>query len=125
MRYLGIDYGLKKVGLAVSEGELARPLSIVQTNSLAEALSKVQSIIDKEMIDQVIIGISEGKSGEITRRFAEELRKNVEVLEVEETLSTQKSKELMLEMGISQKKRRQDDAYSAALILQNFLDSPR
>lgn len=128
MRYLGIDYGLKKVGLAVSEGQVASPLKVVATSSLKDALEKIAHEIKKENISRVVIGVSDGKMGKITKNFAGELRKRyqdqqVEIIEADETLSSKDAQSLMITLGVSQKERKEEDAYSAMLILQQFLDS--
>jgi putative transcription antitermination factor YqgF len=124
MRYLGIDYGKRKIGLSISEGLTASPLKVLEVSSLKDALNKVESILKIEEIDQVIIGISEsGESLKITNDFISELRKKTEVIEVEETLSSKQALEQMIEMGTSRKTREKEDAYSATIILQTFLDS--
>jgi putative Holliday junction resolvase len=128
MRYLGVDYGLKKVGLAISEGQVASPLKVVSISSLKDGVEKVSHEIKKEQIQRVVIGVSDGKMGKISRQFASELKKRyateqVEVIEVDETLSSRDAQSLMITLGVSQKERREEDAYSAMLILQQFLDS--
>ncbi len=128
MRYLGVDYGLKKVGLAISEGQVASPLKVVSISSLKDGVEKVSHEIKKEQIQRVVIGVSDGKMGKISRQFASELKKRyateqVEVIEVDETLSSKDAQSLMITLGVSQKERREEDAYSAMLILQQFLDS--
>lgn len=124
MKYLGIDYGLRKVGLAISEGRLAQPLKVVQVNSLNDAVSQVNQVINKEAVGLVVVGMPEGdKAARITKKFISELRKFVEVLEADETLSTQKAAMLMVEMGAGVRARKKEDAVSAALILQEFLDN--
>ncbi len=45
MKYLGVDYGLKKIGLAVSEGTLASPLQILHVSGKEDALAKLQQVI--------------------------------------------------------------------------------
>jgi putative Holliday junction resolvase len=128
MRYLGVDYGLKKIGLAVSEGQIASPLRVIAISSLKDGLEKLAHEIKKEDIQRVVIGISDGKMGKITHQFANELKKRyqtkpVEVIETDETLSSFDAQELMITLGTSQKDRQEEDAYSAMLILQRFLDS--
>ena len=129
MRYLGIDYGLKKVGLAMSEGQIASPLKVLDTSSLKDALNKISHIIEKEEIDRVVIGVPDsGQAKNIVKKFISELKtslKNdaVSVIEVDETLSSSNAKDLMIDLNMSQESRKKEDAYSASLILQNFLDS--
>lgn len=123
MRYLGIDYGLKKIGLAISEGEVASPLKIVEVGSLKDALVKIEKVIDEENIDKVIIGMPEGKSAGKVRGFVNKLGKNISVEVADETLTSKNASKLMIALGVGKKNRRFEDAYSAALILQNYLES--
>lgn len=125
MKYLGIDYGLKKIGLALSEGTLASPFAILTTTSLANAFSKVESVITKEGIEVVVIGVSEsGLSRQITQAFIAKLKSSspVQIIEVAETLSTQNAKKRLRELGVSKEKRKQDDSMAAAVLLQEYLD---
>lgn len=124
MRYLGVDYGLKKIGLAISEGQLASIYKIIEIASLNEAISKISQIVKDENIDLVVVGMPEGKTGRIVKNFVNKLKlKNIEVEVFDETLSSVNALELMIDLNLSQKERRKEDAYAAALILQNFLDT--
>lgn len=129
MRYLGLDYGLKKVGLAMSEGQIATPLKVLEISSLADAVNKILHIIKQEQIDRVIIGVPEsGQAKSIVKKFIAkikiDLKENpVSIIEADETLSSSSAKELMIDLGIGEKARQKEDAYSAVIILQNFLDS--
>ncbi len=123
MKYLGIDYGLKKIGLAISEGQIASVFKVIGISSLKDALTKIKKVIADEKIDRVVIGIAGKESGKAAKNFSRQLSKNITVIETDETLSSQKAKEMMIELGVSQKKRKEEDAFAAAIILQNFLDS--
>ncbi len=123
MKYLGVDYGLKKIGLAISEGKIASLYKVLEVSSLKDSLDKVKKIIKEEGIDRVVVGMPEGRSGKIVKKFAKELKKKVYVVEVDETLSSIDAKKLMIELNTNQKQRKKEDAYAAAIILQNFLDS--
>lgn len=129
MRYLGVDYGLKKIGLALSEGQIASPLKVIEISGLADAVNKITSIIQKEEIGRVVIGVAEsGESRSAVKKFIAKLKtdlgeKQVSVIEVDETLSSNSAKNLMIDLGMSEKSRKKEDAYSAVIILQNFLDS--
>ena len=45
MKYLGIDYGKKKIGLALSDGSLASSYGVITSNGLSDAVQKVQKVI--------------------------------------------------------------------------------
>ena len=125
MKFLGVDYGLKKMGLALSEGMTASPFKILEISSLKDALEKVSHVISSEKIEKVVIGVSEsGESRKITLEFIKGLRKKgIEVIEVPETLSSVEARERMIEMGSSKKSRKKDDSVSASIILQGYLDN--
>lgn len=123
MRYLGVDYGLKKIGLALSEGQVASIYKVIDVSSLKDALTKVKKIIHDEKIDRVVIGIAEGESAKIAKKFSKSLSKEITVIETDETLSSKQAKSMMIELHVGQKRRSKEDAFAAAIILQNFLDS--
>ncbi|MDO8618446.1 MAG: Holliday junction resolvase RuvX [Candidatus Daviesbacteria bacterium] len=123
MKYLGIDYGLKKIGLAISEGELATPLKVLHVKSKADALSQIKEVVSKENIDQIIIGAPDSGIRSKILNLSKELNLNIPVTVVDETLSSVTAKNRMIESGMSKKKRMEEDAYSAVEILQNYLDS--
>ena len=129
MRILAIDYGRKKIGLALADGPLAEPLKVIRFESEEEALEKVRKVVQVEQVGQVVVGISEGKMGEEAKEFSLSLSKRLEKLGIEvvtwdETLSTYEAIEKSIQAGIKRKKRRElEDAYSSTLILQAYLDS--
>lgn len=130
MKYLGIDYGKKKIGLAVSEGEMVEPFMIFQVSGLKDALGKVLGVVKDEKIDEVVIGVPEsGESRKITKNFIAHFKKNIKavkdikLIEVEETLSSKRAQEMMVGLGIAKSKREDEDSYAAAYILQGYLDS--
>lgn len=128
MKYLGIDYGKKKVGLSISEGNFASPFKVLEVGSLEDAVQKILSVIKKEEIDKVIIGTAEsGEAKKIAKNFIKQLKNLTppmcDIVEVDELLSTHDASLKMIEMGVSKKSRKEDDAYAASIILQNYLDS--
>jgi putative Holliday junction resolvase len=123
MRYLGIDWGLKKIGLALSEGELASPYKTLEVQGLQDAKNQIINVLEDEIIDLIIIGKPEGISADLAKSGLKALKEEgFEVKFADETLSTKDAKTMMMEMGLSQKKRRDDNSVSAAIILQRWLD---
>ena len=126
MRILAIDYGRAKIGLATSTGSLAEPLKVIRFESKEEANREVAKVVEVEKVEKVVIGVSEGKMAEETREFGKQLgeRLRMTVVFQDETLSSKDAQRLSIEAGIKRKKRKSlEDAYSAALILQSYLDS--
>ncbi|MDO8639212.1 MAG: Holliday junction resolvase RuvX [Candidatus Daviesbacteria bacterium] len=123
MRYLGIDWGLKKIGLAISEGEIASPLKTIIVTSFEDAIAKVIGVIENEIADLIILGNPEGKMGEMVKKVANRLKsEGFEIILSDETLSTHDAKKIMIEMGFGKKDRGEDNAIAAAIILQRYLD---
>lgn len=123
MRYLGVDFGFKRIGLAISEGELASPLKIISVSSLANAVSEIKKESTNNKIDKIIVGLPEGDTGKAALRLANALKKEgLNVESSDETLSTKDALSLMIDLGVSRKSRKSNDAQAAALILQNYLD---
>lgn len=124
MKYLGIDFGLKRVGLAVSEGELASPIQTIEVKGLPDAAQKVSQFVKKGEFTKIIVGLPEGKIGKTVIGFIKALKKmGFDVETADEILSSQKAVEQMIELGIPKKARRTNDAQAAAIILQNYLDT--
>lgn len=126
MPTLGIDYGKKKIGLAIANGPLAEPLKVVRFKSEGEAIEKVRKAVEVEKVDKVVVGISEGKMGHESKNFSLSLREKlgIPVETFDETLTTREAQKLAIEAGLQRKKRKKlEDAYAAALILQGYLDS--
>lgn len=124
MRYLGIDFGLKKIGLAISEGELAAPLKVLEASNFQDALSKIKSLAKD--FDKVIIGKPEGKVGKKVTKLISLLRKeSMNIEEWDETLSSHKALAYMIQSGLGKNRRKIKDAYSAAIILQEYLDEKK
>ncbi len=126
MKYLGIDYGKTKVGLAYSEGELSSAWKVVEISGLEDAVQKIGKLISEEKAEVVVIGKPEsGEARKIVENFVKNLKTvmEVEIIEVEETLTTQNAKQMMINESLSRKGRQKEDAYAAAIILQQYLDS--
>lgn len=120
MKILGIDYGRRKVGLAIADGPLAEPLRVIKYSDSVVLEEKIKQILESEKIEKVIVGVSEGEMGKESENFAKKLGAET----FDETLSTRDAQNLSREAGISRKKRHEmEDAYAAAIMLQNWLDN--
>jgi putative Holliday junction resolvase len=126
MKILGIDYGRKKIGLALAESLIAEPLMVLRFDNIENGLKKLIELILSEKIEKIVIGISEGEMEKETKEFSENLKRNISIpLEFEnETLSTVEAQRKAIEAGIGQKKRKHlEDAFAATVMLQSFLDN--
>lgn len=125
MKILAIDYGLKKIGLAIGEEEtrLAEPYTVIRLDRQSEIFNKIERIISENEIEMVVVGISEGKMSEVTKRFAEKLGKltNVKIVFQDETLTTFEAMKLSKEANLKRVKRKKmEDAFAACLILERY-----
>lgn len=119
MRLLGVDYGLRRIGLAISDGDLAEPFGVV--NSLEDVIkfSKLQDI------GKIIIGRPTPQNDKI-KSFGDRLSEITEIpVEYwDETLSTVTAHRSRQSSGAGVKKRRTAiDDHAAAVILQSYLDA--
>jgi putative Holliday junction resolvase len=118
MKIIGIDWGEAKIGLAWTDGVLAEPLAVIRPDQL-------KVFVDQYQPDLILVGISENKSGQKARVFGKKLQEEVgiKVKFVDESLTTKEAQILSREAGIGRKRRRDmEDAYAAAILLQNYLD---
>jgi RNase H-fold protein (predicted Holliday junction resolvase) len=113
MSYLALDYGSSHIGVAISNGILAEPLTTVPTKI---ALSSIKEIIKKYKIEGLIIGDTDPE-------FLIRLKlMNIPIYIVDETLSSFDARQSLLHT--SQKRRKQKEhSAAAAIILQSWLDS--
>jgi len=78
-RYLSIDYGKKRIGLAISEaGLIARPLRTIENKGAKKNLAALGEIIKQNRIDIIVVGLPEHKN----RAMADEIRAFAETLKV-------------------------------------------
>ncbi len=119
--YLGIDFGLRKIGIAYSEGITATPLMVI-----SNAPSRMQQIKEKihDDIKVAVIGIPNSMFTEQVNKLAEELKQtfDCEIVFQDETNSSNEALQVMIQSGLAKKNREMDDAHAAATILQRYLD---
>jgi putative Holliday junction resolvase len=134
MRYLAIDHGQKRTGLAVSDASetIVSPHSIIETQSPTELLRRILVVIDEEKIQAVVIGLpynmdgTEGPRAQKVKEFAQLLSEKITIpiLYHDERLSSFGAEQLMVGMELTRKKKKKRlDAIAAAEILKSFLDS--
>ncbi len=130
MRVLGVDYGKKRVGLAISDGLglTARPLEVVPRRNAVQRIAQVR---DELPFSLVVIGLPTGLSGsegesaaaarELGREIAEEL--DVRTVFVDERFTSRMAESALLEAGLKRQARKETiDSVAAAIILQTYLD---
>lgn len=126
MSILAIDFGTKRIGLAISEGFLAQPLQVLSNDK--NFFSKLKRICAKNNVEKVIVGLPEGTLVDKILRFAKDLQEELKIkVELEsEILTTETAKKLLIEAKRGQKFRKESlDAAAATVILQQYLDSQK
>ncbi len=133
MRILGLDYGQKRVGVAVSDelGVAARGIGFIRRESDRQLLGEVGKLVLEYQVEKIVIGYpvrTDGTKGPECERVdgfaalaAESLA--LPVVRWDETLTTKEAEGYLIEAGVPWKKRRgMIDSLSAAIILQEYLN---
>ena len=129
MRLLGIDYGSKRVGIALgdTESRIASPWAVFENEGSLALLAKIHDVATQEQAKAIVVGVphslrkphEENAQLRSIRRFIEELKGiGLEVHEIDEALTSRLAARQVADMG--QKGKRDDLA--AAVILQTWLD---
>ena len=136
MRILGLDFGSKTVGVAVSDELMltAQGLEIVRRqspNKLRQTLARIEQIVTEYQVERIVLGYpknmnnTEGERCEKTKEFAQmlERRTGLSVVLWDERLTTVAADRHMMESGIRRENRKQYvDEIAAVFILQGYLD---
>lgn len=125
---LGIDYGETNIGLAFGRAGLVTPLRVVPGKNPHTAVSQIARVMKEYSISRVVMGLPLTLAGKETpeslkvRQFAKLLRSKIKMpIEFINEFSTSKeATKVMLNQGVSQKRRQTKDHYSAAIILKRY-----
>lgn len=119
MNFIAIDYGLRKIGLALSEGFLAEPLPVLKVKNSADAKTKLISIIRLHSVGMIVFGLPRPDSIG-AGKFADNLESTlgIPLVRIDETLTTNLGKKKL-------KKTEAEDSAAAAILLQEFLDQQK
>lgn len=137
MRIMGLDFGSKTVGVAVSDplGITAQGVEIIrrkEENKLRQTYARIEELILEYQVEEIVLGLpknmnaTEGKRAQLTREFKDglERRTGLSVTLWDERLTTVAADKTMMEAGIRREHRKDYvDMIAASLILQGYLDS--
>ncbi|SEQ08311.1 putative holliday junction resolvase [Lachnospiraceae bacterium RM5] len=137
MRILGLDYGSKTVGVALSDELLitARSLEIIRRDKeskIRKTLARIDELIEEYDVGLIVLGLPKnmnntlGERVEKTYEFKEALEKRtkLEVILWDERLTTVSADKLMMEAGVRRENRKDYvDSIAATFILQGYLDN--
>lgn len=133
-RILCVDYGHKRLGLALSDelGVTAQPLGTIEAESEEDQLKAVEKAAAEHEVSEIVVGLPLTMKGHVSRsasrviHFARELnlRLCIPIVTWDERLSTKESEKILIEAGMSRSKRKGVvDSVAAAVILQSYLDA--
>lgn len=136
MRIIGLDYGTKTVGVAISDalGITAQGLETItrkEANKLRKTLARIEAIIEEYEVEQIVLGFpknmdnSVGERAKDCQNFAEmlERRTGLPVVLWDERLTTVSADKVLMESGVRRENRKAViDKIAAVFILQGYLD---
>ena len=137
MRIMGLDYGSKTVGVAVSDALLLTAQNIEticreQENKLRRTLARIQELCLEYEVEEIVLGFPKnmnnttGDRAEKSLEFAEMLKKRtgLPVVMWDERLTTIESERILMEAGVRREHRKDYiDKMAAAIILQSYMDA--
>lgn len=130
-RILGIDFGEKRVGIAISDPlcMIAMPLETIERKKIEEGINK---ILERFPVKHIVIGYplrtngKKGKRAEQVEKFAKKIKGkfNIEITLWDERYSTVEAERIMKDMNRKPSREKERvDRIAASLILQSYLDS--
>ena len=139
MRIIGLDYGTKTVGVAVSDslGITAQAVETItrkEENKLRQTLARIEALIDEYNVEEIVVGLPKnmnntiGERAEACRDFADKLerRTGLPVIMWDERLTTVSADNVLKECGVRRENRKAVvDKIAAVFILQGYLDYKR
>ena len=133
---MGLDYGAKTVGVAISDQLLiiAQGIEIIrrkEENKLRQTLARIEALVEEYQVEEIVLGLPKnmndtlGPRAEMTLEFKEKLQRRTGLLvhTWDERLTTVAADKAMMEAGIRRENRKEYvDKIAAVFILQGFLD---
>lgn len=139
MRIMGLDFGSKTVGVAVSDALLltAQGVEIIrrkEENKLRQTYARIEELIVEYEVEEIVLGLplnmnaSQGERARLTLEFKDKLerRTGLPVIMWDERMTTVAADKAMIEAGIRRENRKEHvDKIAAVLILQGYLEKRR
>ena len=134
MKILGLDYGDRRIGVAISDafGWTAQGLEVIERRREGDEFGRIDELVRENEVSEIVVGLPKnmngtvGPRGELCMEFAQKLRETLDlpVHLWDEGLSTGSAERTLVEADVSRKKRKKVvDKMAASLILQNYLDA--
>ena len=131
MATLGIDVGEKRIGVAIADGTVAVPLTVIESASEAADMERIAAMADEYGVERIVVGLprsldgSTGKQAEKAIAFTEALstQTDIPIDTWDERFSTVSAERMLRDAGAKHDKRKANrDAMAAAIILQAYID---
>ena len=133
-RKMGIDYGDKRIGIALSDPlcVICSPFEVFKNLGEEKSLEHIDKIIKDYNVDEVVMGLplnmdgSEGERALIHKEFGQKIAdfSNVKVHFIDERLTSAEAEEILISSGVRREKRKElIDKISAQIILQTFINN--
>lgn len=134
MRIMGLDYGTKRIGVALCDelGMTGQSLTTIFWKNREQVLAAIEDLVKNHGVEKIVIGYplrldgSEGIQCQKVSRFARllEARLSIPVIKWDETLSSRTAEDILIEAGMRREKRKKIvDKMAAGIILQGYLNS--
>lgn len=134
MRILGLDYGTKRIGAAISDelGLTAQGIATITRRSRQQVVEEIGKIVRAYGVERIVLGYpvrlnnTEGIQCEKIKAFSRILSKGLSlpVILQDETLTTKEAEEILRTANVRRRRRKEVvDRLAAGIILQNYLDS--
>ena len=136
MRILGLDYGSKTVGVAVSDplGFTAQGVEIIRRkseNKMRQTLARIEELIAQYQVEEIVLGLPKNMNNTLGDRAEKSLelketlerRTGLPVVMWDERLTTVSANRVLMETGVRRQNRKEhEDEIAAVFILQGYLD---
>ena len=136
MRILGLDYGSKTVGVAVSDplGFTAQGVEIIRRkseNKMRQTLARIEELIAQYQVEEIVLGLPKNMNNTLGDRAEKSLelketlerRTGLPVVMWDERLTTVSANRVLMETGVPRENRKEHvDEIAAVFILQGYLD---
>ena len=131
MAILGLDVGEKRIGVALAEGLLAIPVTVIDRRVEETDMERIMALVKEYRAERIVVGLPRLMNGNIGTQAEEILsfcgalaeHVDIPVDTWDERLSTVTAERLLIDIGMKRKKRKGKlDAMAAAIILQAYLD---
>lgn len=125
MRYLGLDYGKKRTGVAISAGSIAVVKEVIESDTDKGIFDRLHAIVEAEDVDAIVVGLPTNMQGESTE-MTEHVQRFVNALSIELEVpvftTDERLTSSMAENMTREHKGAQTDQIAAQILLQDYLD---